>query len=261
MAFRGIVMKLLCIAQKHSATKTLALMCKSIKYIVLIICLSAHCLPVHGQALLALLFGKNIHNDKLSLGIHIGVETSDLTNTPSSSLLPGLIIGAYTNVKLKGPWELSNYFIFKSSRGAASIPLAYQIQPNVPGAPNADIRRKLTYFELSPLLRYHVTQGLSFAAGPQLAVRTIAKDIYKITLPDGGKENITYNLRDQYGLLDFDVAADIQYAFYEGRGVRLNLRFSQGFVNVYKDDVPFSAKNQYIQLGIGIPIAIGKSKS
>lgn len=236
-------------------------MYKTLKYVLLVLCLSAHCLPVHGQALLALLFGKNIHNDNLSLGIHIGMETSGLTNTPSSSLLPGLIIGAYTNVKLKGAWELSNYFIFKSSRGAASIPLAYQLQPNVPGAEDADIRRKLTYFELSPLLRYHVTTGLSFAAGPQLAVRTIAKDLYKIALPDGGKESITYNLRDQYGLVDFDVAADIQYAFYQGKGVRLNLRFSQGFVNVYKDEVPFSAKNQYIQLGVGIPIAIGKSKS
>lgn len=260
MNLSGIVMTLLCIAPNNSASKK-GLMHKTTKYIILLLCLSVYCFPVHGQALLALLFGKNIHNDNLSLGIHIGIETSDLTNTPSSSLLPGLIIGAYTNVKLKGPWELSNYFIFKSSRGAASIPLAYQIQPNVPGAEDADIRRKLTYFELSPLLRYHITQGLSFAAGPQLAVRTIAKDIYKITLPDGGKENITYNLRDKYGLLDFDVAADIQYAFYQGRGVRLNLRCSQGFVNVYKDEVPFSAKNQYIQLGVGIPIAIGKSKS
>jgi hypothetical protein len=236
-------------------------MSKSIKYVLLLLCLTASGLPAHGQALLALLFGKNIHADNLSLGIHLGLEMSDLTKTPSTTLLPSLAFGAYTNVKLKGKWQLSNYFIFKSSRGASSIPLAYQIQPNVPGAEDANIRRKLTYMEISPLLRYSVTPELSFAAGPQVGIRTIAKDIYKTTLPDGGKENLTYNLRDSYSLLDLDVAADVQYAFYQGKGVRINLRFSQGLTNIYKDDVPLNAKNQYFQLGVGIPIAIGKSKS
>lgn len=236
-------------------------MSMSIKCLLLLLFLTVFSFPVHGQALLALLFGKNIHANNLSLGIHLGLEMSDLTHTPSTNLLPGLAFGAYTNIKLKGKWQLSNYFIFKSSRGAASIPLAYQIQPNVPGAGDAKLRRKLTYMEISPLLRYSVIPELSFAAGPQIGIRTIAKDIYKTTLADGGKENLTYNLRDSYSLFDLDVAADVQYAFYQGKGVRINLRFSQGLTNIYKDNVPFSAKNQYFQLGVGIPIAIGKSKS
>ena len=155
---------------------------------------------------------------------------------------------------------LSNYFIFKSSRGAASIPLAYQIQPNVVDAADANLRRKLTYIEISPLGRYSLTPGLSVAVGPQFAVRTIAKEIYKTTLPDGGEQTVIYKLRDDYEWLDIDAAADVQYAFNNGNGIRLNLRFSQGLTNIYKDQIPLNAKNQYLQLGVGIPIAIGTSK-
>lgn len=230
------------------------------KYILILIYLSAYTLPAHGQAVLALLFGKKIQNKNISLGIHLALEESDLTNTPSTNLRPGLAFGAYTNVKLKGKWMLSNYFIFKSARGANAIPLAYQLQSNVPGAAGADIKRKLTYFEISPLLRYNLSPELSIAAGPQIAIRTIARDIYKQTLPDGGKETLVYNTKDYYGRFDLDAAADVQYAFYKGNGVRLNFRFSQGFVNVYKNEVPFSAKNQYFQLGVGIPIPIGAKK-
>ncbi len=226
----------------------------------MIVCSVGFCLPAHGQALLALLFGKNIHNDNLSLGIHVGIEASNLTNTPGANLLPGLALGAYTNVKLKGKWTLSNYFIFKSPRGASSVPLAYQVQPNVPGAEDANIKRKLTYMEISPLIRYSLTTGLSVAAGPQLSIRTVAKDMYKITLPDDGKETIVYNTRNSTDWIDVDIAEDVQYAFYQGKGIRLNLRFSQGLVNVYKSEIPFSAKNEYFQLGVGIPIAIGSSK-
>ncbi|NCD72369.1 porin family protein [Mucilaginibacter agri] len=233
---------------------------KSKKYLPVLFCLCIYAMPARGQALLALLFGGKIQNDNISLGIHLALEASDLTNTPSSNLRPGLAFGAYTNVRLKGRWTLSNYFIFKSSRGANAIPFAYQLQPNVPGALDADIARKLTYFEISPLMRYNLTPELSLAAGPQIAIRTIAKDIYTQTLPDGGDEKLVYKTNDYYGRFDIDAAADIQYAFYKGNGVRLNFRFSQGFVNVYKSEVPFSAKNQYFQLGVGIPIPVGKKK-
>jgi len=233
---------------------------KQLKYILLLLFLTAHCLPAHSQALLAILFGKNVHNDNLSLGVHVGLETSDLTNTPGSTLLPGLALGAYTNIKLKGNWTLSNYFIFKSSRGAANIPLNYQLLPDVPGATDAKLKRKITAMEISPLMRYSLTPELSIAAGPQLAIRTVSKDIYSISLPNDGKETINYSTRDYTNWIDVDGALDVQYAFYQGKGIRLNLRFSQGFVNVYNSKVPFNAKNQYFQLGVGIPIAIGSSK-
>ena len=233
-------------------------MCMHIKIILFVLCFSVYCLPAHSQAILAILFGNKIHNDNISLGVYVGLEASSLTNTPGADLLPGLALGAYTNVKLKGKWTLSNYFIFKSPRGAGSVPLSDQIQSDVPGAANATIDRKITDLEISPLLRYSLTPSLSIAAGPQLAIRTISKDIYKIDLPDDGKETITYNTRSSTNWIDFDGAFDVQYAFEQGKGVRLNLRFSQGFVNVYNSNVPLNAKNQYFQLGVGIPIAIGK---
>lgn len=232
---------------------------KTLRNIVAILCLNAFVLPVHAQAMWALLFGKKIHNDKLSLGVHLALAASDLTKT-ESNLLPGISFGAYTNLKFSNKLTLSNYFIFKSSRGANDVPLAYQIQPNVPGAENATIRRKLTYIEISPLMRYNLTPELSLAAGPQLAARTVAKDIYRQTLGDGGKEILIYKIKDNINWFDFSAAADIQYAFYKGKGIRLNFRFSQGFTNVYKDPIPFQAKNQYFQLGVGIPIATGSDK-
>lgn len=235
-------------------------MCKSIKYGLLIFCFVVNCIPAHGQALLALLFGNKISNPNLSVGIHVGLEMSNLTNTPGANILPGLALGAYTNIKFSDKWSLSNYFIFKSPRGATSVPLAYQIQPNVPDAEDANLRRKLTDLEISPLPRYNFTPELSFALGPQLAIRLVSKDIYTSTLSDGGKETLVYNLKDDYDRFEIDAAADVQYAFYKGNGIRFNLRFSQGLTNIYNDKVPFDAKSQYIQLGVGIPIATGGSK-
>ncbi|WP_448702865.1 outer membrane beta-barrel protein [Mucilaginibacter sp. AW1-3] len=216
--------------------------------------------PVKGQAILAILFGKKIQNDNISLGVHVGLDASNLTNTPGAAPLTGLALGAYTNVRLSQQWTLSNYFIFKSARGAASVPLGYQIQPNVPNAADASLRRRLAYIEISPLIRYNVMPELSFALGPQFSVRSEAKDIYTTDLSDGGHQTVVYDLKDYINWFDIDAAADFQYAFFKGKGVRINFRFSLGLVNVYNDQVPFSAKNQYFQLGVGIPIAVG-SKS
>ncbi|HEY4323456.1 MAG TPA: hypothetical protein VGN20_05705 [Mucilaginibacter sp.] len=232
-----------------------------LKYPLLLLCLSAYVSPVSGQAILALLFGKNIKNDNLTLGIHVALQPANLTNTPGADFHTGISFGAYTNVKLSDNWTLSNYFIFKSPRGATSIPQAYQIQPDVPIAADAKLTRKLTYMEISPLMRYSLTTGLSVAAGPQFAIRTVAKEIYELTLPDGGEETLIYHLRDKYALIDVDVAADVQYAFLKGQGIRLNLRFSQGLVNIYKDEIPLNAKNYYFQFGVGIPIATGSTKN
>lgn len=228
---------------------------------VLIILLSYPFTPVKAQAMWALLFGKKIHNDKMALGIHVALEASTLTQTTGAGYLPGIAFGAYTNLKLSKKLTLSNYLIFKSSRGAKDVPLTYQLQPDVPGAAAAGLKRKLTYIEISPLLRYNLTPELSLAAGPQIAVRTVAKDIYKTTLDDGGKETLVYAIKNSVGWFDFGAAADIQYAFYKGNGIRLNFRFSQGLMDIYKDQVPFRAHNQYFQLGVGIPIKIGSDKN
>ncbi|WP_443939009.1 outer membrane beta-barrel protein [Pedobacter sp. MW01-1-1] len=230
-----------------------------IKKILLIFILIPISFAARSQALLAILFGNKLPaNDNLTLGVYFGPQFTNLTNTDGSDTRTSLAFGAYTNIKMSEKWTLSNYMIFKSPRGAVAVPLAYQLQANVPDADKADIKRKITFFELSPLMRHNLSPSFSVAAGPQISFRTLAKDIYRITLPDGGKEEITYKTRDKYRLLDVAVAADFQYAFDKGKGLRLNFRYSYGLTNIYQKDVPMHAKNQYLQVGLGIPIAIGK---
>ncbi|MFL9837016.1 outer membrane beta-barrel protein [Flavobacterium sp. ST-75] len=207
-----------------------------------------------GQAVIALFFGDKISNDKVSVGLYFAGQSSYITNTNNSKNANGLAIGAYTDIKLKGNWMISNFMSFKSPKGLKEIPLNYEIIPNGIYSPNATIHRKLVYFEIVPLLRYKFTPSFSVALGPQFGVRIGAKDFYIDERDDGSTETVEYKTKDYLHRFDAGFAADIQYVLKEGNGIHLNLRFCSGLTNIYKSNVPFTGVNQYFHFGVGIPI-------
>jgi hypothetical protein len=213
----------------------------------------------HGQALIALVFGGKVQNDKLTLGIYLAGQASSLTNTPGEKSLVGLAIGAYTNVKLSDKWAFCNYMAFKSPQGAKNIGLDHQIVPNAQFPDSlALIKRQFSYFELVPLMRYNITPSWGIAAGPRLAYRLTGNDYYLSTQSDGSKVTVQYPLKDVATHFDAGAAGDLQYSLGSGFGLKFNLRYTYDFVNVYKSDVPISAHNRYFSLGVGIPLGVKK---
>ncbi len=224
--------------------------------IILLLLLSITTTSVHSQALIALIFGKKIETDKFKLGLFVGAQDSYITHSGSWTPHLGLVLGAYTDIKLWGdsPWLLQNYIVFKSPKGASNM--------DMPGnslstdslilADASNVKRDLTYFEISPLMRYFFGPSWSVGLGPMIGFRMIAHDTYETSVNDG---NLSYKIKsnDDTNLIDAGVAIDVQYRFMKGKGVQLNFRYTQSFTDLYKDKV-LDGKNMFIQFGVGIPI-------
>ena len=205
------------------------------------------------QVLIALVFGDKLNTDKIGLGIQLSAQGFQLTNTKDQVDL-GFAFGAYLDIKLSEKLTVSNYFMFKSPKGGKNIPQEYWFNQNEPLLTNdVTLKRHLTYMEFTPMLRYHLNAVLSVSLGPQFAVNTKGTDIYQDKTDDG---NITYRYRlsDDITLMDVGMAFDIQWQLMKGKGLRINARFAQSFINIYKDSEFGNAKNQAFQLGVGIPI-------
>ncbi|QEE49025.1 PorT family protein [Flavobacterium alkalisoli] len=214
------------------------------------------------QAVLALFFGDKIQSDKVSVGLYFAGQSSYITNTDDSKNSLGLAIGAYTDIKLgeSNKWMITNFMSFKCPKGMKDIPLNYEVIENADYPADSRIQRKLTYFEIVPLLRYKFTPSLSVAAGPQFGVRIKSKDLYIDEREDGSTSTVEYKTKDYFTRFDAGLAADLQYVLEKGEGIHFNLRFCSGLTNIYKSNVPFTGHNQYFHFGVGVPIGGSKKQ-
>ncbi|HEY9258909.1 outer membrane beta-barrel protein [Chitinophaga sp.] len=215
---------------------------------------------VHGQALIALLFGKKITNDKLKVGIILGGSSSWIEHATGQQPRVGFAIGAFTTYDLNNPkWQLVMDIIMKSPKGAKG--LRYEntfITPDEPKMVGTEIDRKVTYLTVAPLIRYKFTPSFGLAVGPHLGARLRANDTYELGM-DQGTLSYKYNSKPNTHLADAGATFDVQYTLMKGKGVRLNAQFNLGFVNFYKD-TDLTGYNRQVLVTVGIPIGGGKSK-
>lgn len=212
-----------------------------------------------GQALIALLFGKKIVSPRLSIGLELGLQESTISNITAWRPRSSFAIGAYTDVqlgKLGDPWSMSIYMLFKSSKGINHISIDEAVTPVPAGVTDElHINRKFTYFEVLPFIRYEVKKALYVGFGPDLAIRTIAKEEYV------GRENrnlLTYsmNAKDYFNPFDVGVAVSLQYRLRQGKGMKLSVHYAQGLTNIHTGGQRHGV-NCELHLGVGIPIGSG----
>lgn len=214
------------------------------------------------QALIALVFGKKLSSDRVELGLVLGAQGSFIYGSDTGIPKVGFAIGAYTDIKLGDgdKWSLYNFMVFKSPKGATHMPesqtLAVGTDPAIDGM---TIKRSITYFEIDPLFNYKFSPSWSIAAGPMLAFRFMAKDTYDLVRHDDdgkriGDLNYTYKVTGDTRPFDVGVAINGEYRFMKGKGMRLNLRYAQGFINPYRPSTGLKGLNADIRLGLGIPI-------
>lgn len=217
------------------------------------------CSALKGQALIALLFGKKITNDRLRLGIILGGSSSWM-NAPGERPRIGFAIGAYTSYDFNDKWQGVMDIIMKSPKGARDI--RYEntfITPDDPQLVGTEINRNATYITVAPLIRYKFTPSFGVAIGPHLGARTRTQDIYEKDM-DQGTLSYKYNSKDHFHLADVGGTFDIQYVLMKGKGLRLNAQFNLGFINIYKN-TDMSAYNRQVLVAVGIPIGGGSGKS
>ncbi|SEW43605.1 outer membrane beta-barrel protein [Chitinophaga arvensicola] len=229
------------------------------RYCLVVFLLLTGCQTLKGQALIALLFGKKITNDRLKLGIILGASSSWMEVSGERPRI-GFAIGAYTSYDFNDKWQGVMDIIMKSPKGAREI--RYEntfITPDDPQLVGTEINRNVTYLTVAPLIRYKFTPSFGLAIGPHLGARVTAKDTYEKGM-DQGSLSYKYNSKDQYHLADVGGTFDIQYVLMKGKGLRLNAQFNLGFINVYKNS-DRSAYNRQVLVAVGIPIGGGSGKS
>lgn len=87
-----------------------------IRYTLIGLLLLMGCQVVHGQALIALLFGKKITNDRLKLGIVLGASSSWIDHASGQQPRYGFAIGAYTTYDINTHWQFAMDIIMKSPK-------------------------------------------------------------------------------------------------------------------------------------------------
>ncbi len=230
-----------------------------IKRFFCIIPLFFFCCSTFSQVLIALVFGDKLNNGKIEVGIQLAAQGFQFTGIDDKADV-GFSFGAYLDVKLSNRLTIANYFMFKSPKGGRNIPEEYWFDRSVEISGNdISMKRHLSYLELTPMLRYNLSSAWSVSAGPQLALNTKATDIYQEKTDDG---TLTYrrHIRDHITLMDAGLAIDVQWRLMKGKGMRINVRFAQGFINTSKDGEQIKIQNQTFQIGAGIPIG-GKKQN
>ncbi len=234
------------------------------KIILLLLVIGMVPVTANSQALIALVFGKKLETDRLKLGLFLGEQGSMITGANTTGFHPNLAfaVGAYTDIKIgkKDKWLVQNYLIFKSPKGGSGLDVATETLTDDPQVlANMDmIERNITYFQITPLMRYCFTPTWSLGAGPFVGFKLAANDIYSAKEDDGG---LSYKMKmtKQFSTVDFGFAFDVQCRLMKGNGLQLNLRYEQGVIDIYRPSTGLNGLSMAFHIGLGIPITKAKA--
>jgi Outer membrane protein beta-barrel domain len=210
------------------------------------------------QVLIALLFGDKLNTEKLEFGLTVGPNFSNISNS-NANLKAGLGLGLYFNIKLSDHLFFHPEAVPKSPFGGKDIPVYPLNDPNLDAAfQNGTITRKISYISLPLLFRYRI-KGLFFAeAGPQLSLRTKAKDIFSVDAA-GGELEFEKKVSDDFTRFDFGAAVGLMMKLKKDKGMGIGVRYYYGFIDVMKTAAG-SQNNSGLFVYISFPVGGVKSK-
>jgi hypothetical protein len=211
------------------------------------------------QAMWTLIFGDKINKvigSKIDMGIQLALNESTLLNSSSTLFLSSFSFGTYINYEFHKRWNLNTFIAFKSSRGARNMAVSDGFYP-LPNDSMSDVRlyRKLGYMDLCPEIQFKISPSLAIGIGPVVSLLVRAHDYYTGT-EQGGDVEYTYNIYRKNNAFDVGACFDVQYTFKKGQGIKLNLKYLQGFVSPYKTPSGTKILNTVINIGVGIPTRI-----
>jgi hypothetical protein len=208
------------------------------------------------QVIIALLFGDKLNSDKLEFGLAGGLNQSDITNFEDVKTKSGFNIGLYFNIKLNDKWFIRAEAVPKFPTGVSKIEPYSLHDANLDSLlQNGDVTRKIKNIALPILMRYKIKNLLFAEAGPQLDLRTKAKDVFE-------SGNLTYKneIEDNITRFDFGFAFGITQKLNKNIGsMAFGIRYYMGINDIDKL-TQGSQKNRVIQILANIPVGAGKQK-
>jgi len=217
---------------------------------------------VRGQVLISILFGDKLNTDKLIFGLHVDYSWNKITNIEPQDALGKINLSLFFNVRINDHWRSQIEALAKYTRGgkgmdlySLSEPALYDQFANAGGS----VERKISYVGLMGAIEYDIDRTWYLEAGPQLTIRTKAKDIFSAKTDDGDLE-LTRDIRDEIARWEFSVITGFGYKFGKGSGMALGLRYNWGLSDVQKNS-PGSQQNRGFYIVSNIPIGRNKAKA
>lgn len=214
---------------------------------------------VKGQAaLLVLIFGEKAATENFHFSLKAGVNYSVITNVEEGNNRIGFNFGLVNNIKLGEKLSLLPEFIALSPRGVHDVPTLTTGIPELDdllGNPEFT-DRKLNYIDVPVLLKYHLSDRWSLAAGPQISFLVSATDVYRSSPIEGIILKTELDIEESFKNVDVAGVIDLSFVVSQpvnGKGFNLFVRYGLGFIDILKENDGEPFYNSTFQFGATFP--------
>ena len=220
----------------------------------------------HSQVLITLLFGDKLNSPNMEFGLHASANITTLSGIEGVNYASNLNLGFFFGIRLSDKWSLHPELYVKSTSGAKNLPTYAIGDPDNPELDpillDADLERKIGYFQLPVLVRYKLKYGIAIEAGIQPSLRTKVRDVFTDQIVTKDDFQYTNERNDDFNRLDFGLTGGIAWRLRkDGKGMVIIARYTQGLVNTLKDNTGSPQKNSGFAIGALIPIGVKKAEA
>lgn len=212
------------------------------------------------QVILSLLFGDKLNSDELLFGIHMHYSWNNLSATDPSSSLKKFNLGLFLTYKVSEQWQLNTEPMAKYQRGASGMKPYSLNDPQLDATfAGGEYSRSVGYIALPITTRYVMAEKFFLEAGPNIALRINAEDVFKKGIAQGDQK-LEINSEDLTSRWDIGMLFGAGYYLGKGRDLALGIRYAAGFSDVSKD-MEGEQTHQGFYLYGNIPIGRAKAKA
>ena len=211
-------------------------------------------ITTHSQVLISIIFGDKLNTDKMTFGLMLGSAWNSLTDYSEVSAQANFNLGLFLTFKLEQRLFLQFDALAKYKLGAKDMPV-YSLGDATLDTiyQHGSLKRSISYLGLNTTIQYRIWEYLNVEAGPNVTLRTKAKDIFEVS-HELGDQFFEKDMKDATTHFDFGVTTGLSWQFSKGKGVKLGVRYYWGFVDLYPADAGTNAGrslqvNVYIQIG------------
>ena len=225
-----------------------------IKKILVLIIFFLITVTSHAQVLISIIFGDKLNTDKMTFGLTLGSAWNSLTDYATVDAQANFNLGLFLTFKLKQRLFLQFDALAKYKLGAKGLPVYTLGDATLDTIyQHGSLKRSISYLGLNTSLQYRIWKYLNVEAGPNVTLRTKAKDIFEAG-HELGEQFFEKDMKEATTRFDFGVTTGISWQFSKGKGLKLGVRYYWGLVDLYPADAGTNAGrslqvNLYIQIG------------
>lgn len=184
----------------------------------------------------------------------LGSAWNSLTDYSQVNAQANFNLGLFLTFKLEQRFFLQFDALAKYKLGAKDMPVYPLGDATVDSIyQHGSLKRSISYLGLNTSLQYRIWKYLNVEAGPNVTLRTKAKDIFHAA-HELGDQFFEKDMKEATTLFDFGLTTGVSWQFTKGKGLKLAARYYWGLVDLYPADAGTNAGrslqlNLYIQIG------------